>query len=218
MSAPRWIDCIAHRVLPLLAEGYIRLAGATTSVITEENPQSAALEAQGKNFIYAAWHCQQLMLIYTHRGRRACALVSMSRDGEYAARILERFGFAVARGSTSKGGTQALLALIDKAQQGWHPVITPDGPRGPARTVSPGVVFLAQKTGLPVVPIACGLKRKLTFNSWDRFMLPLPFGKAAVVWGSPVAVSESDDPAEAAAKIQRGLDAASARAERLAAE
>ena len=218
MSAPRWVDCIAHRAAPLLAECYIRLAGGTTSVIIKENPQAAALEAQGKNFIYAAWHCQQLMLIYIHRGKRACALVSMSRDGEYAARILARFGYDVARGSTSKGGPQALLALIDKAQQGWHPVITPDGPRGPARTVWPGVVFLAQKTGLPVVPVACGLKRKIIFNSWDKFMLPLPFGKAAVVYGNPIAISESDDAGAAAGKIQQELDAASAEAERLAAE
>jgi hypothetical protein len=201
----------------MAAEVYLRFVGITTRIKKIENPRVENLEKDGRNFIYAIWHCQQVFLMYAHQGGKVCALVSKSRDGEYIARLLPRFGMEAVRGSTSKGGPQALLGLLDKAQQGFHPVITPDGPRGPARTVQQGVVFLAQKTGLPIVPVACGLKFKAVFNSWDRFQLPLPFGSAAIVYGNPVDIAHDADAGEAARKIQTALEAASATAEQLAA-
>ncbi len=215
MASPLWMQSIIHRLAPLAAEAYLRFTGATTRVKKIENPLVSQLEKEGHNFIYAIWHCQQVFLLYAHKNSRICALVSKSKDGEYIARLLPRFGLEAVRGSTSKGGPQALLGLIDKAQQGFHPAITPDGPRGPARTVQQGIIFLAQKTGLPVVPVACGLKYKAVFKSWDKFQLPLPFGKAAIVYGDPVSIAQDIDTEEAARKIQAALDAASATADRL---
>ena len=216
MSTPRWLQPFLHSIVPVLARGYLTMTGVSTRITVKPNPGVERLESEGSNFIYAMWHSRQMFLMYTHRNRRACALVSLSRDGEYIARLLPKFGISVVRGSTSKGGPQALLALLDMAGQGYHPVITPDGPRGPACTTQQGVIFLAQKTGLPIVPIACGLSHKAVFNSWDKFQLPLPFGKAAVVYGNPVFIAEAQDPAQAALKVQRELDAATAEADALA--
>ncbi|MDD2772330.1 MAG: lysophospholipid acyltransferase family protein [Elusimicrobiales bacterium] len=216
MSTPRWLQPLLHSLVPVLAKGYLSITGAATRVTWKLNEGAQRLENDNSNFIYAIWHSRQMFLMYTHRNRRACALVSLSRDGEYIARLLPKFGTRVVRGSTSKGGPQALLALLDMAREGWHPVITPDGPRGPACATQQGVIFLAQKTGLPIVPVACGLSRKIVFNSWDKFQFPLPFGKAAVVYGNPVFISAAEDPVQAALKVQRELDAATAEADALA--
>jgi len=204
-----------HALGCMAGVAYLRFTGATTRIARVPNAEVDALEKAGKNFIYAIWHNRQVFLMYTHRNTRACALVSLSKDGEYMARILRHFGMEAVRGSTSKGGTQALLALLDKAQEGWHPVITPDGPRGPARQVQQGVLYLAQKTGLPIVPIACGLSHKIVFNSWDKFQFPLPFGKSKVVYGRPITVAEGDDLAAKTAEIQAELDMATDQADRL---
>lgn len=204
-----------HALGCMAGVSYLRFTGATTRIKWVRNAEVDALEKAGKNFIYAIWHNRQVFLMYTQRDTKACALVSLSKDGEYMARILRHFGMEAVRGSTSKGGTMALLALLDKAQEGWHPVITPDGPRGPARKVQQGVLFLAQKTGLPIVPIACGLSHKLTFNSWDKFQFPLPFGRSAVVYGRPISIAENDDLSVKTAEIQAELDLVTDQADRL---
>lgn len=173
------------------------------------------MDREGKNYIFAIWHCKQAFLIYTHRGRKICALVSMSKDGEYIARVLARAGLTAVRGSTSRGGTRALLGLLDKLEEGFCPVITPDGPRGPRRTVQQGVIFLAQKTGLPIVPLACGNSRKIVFNSWDRFELPLPFARASVVEGEPITIAPDESFEAAARRVKTALDLATDTADGL---
>lgn len=199
-------NSLKHKFIASLAEIYLRITGITTRIIKKSNDKEKEFEKTRRNFIYALWHNQQAFLIYAYRFKKVCAMVSMSGDGGYMAELLKNFGMKVVRGSTSKGGINAVLKLIDAAKQGYHPVLTPDGPRGPRQTVQTGILFLAQKTGLPIIPLTCHLKRKIVFKSWDKFELPLPFGKAIVVSGNPVTVKQKDDLKEKALELKTELD------------
>ena len=146
-----------HSLVSILAYLYLTLVRITSRVLWRNRETVAGLEKNGKNYMYATWHARQVPLIYTHKNQNICALVSRSRDGEYMTRILKHFGHTVVRGSTSKGGPLALLELMDSIESGFHPALTPDGPRGPGRNVQQGVIYLAQKTSIPIVPVACGM-------------------------------------------------------------
>ena len=142
-----------------------------------------ALYRSDRGAIYALWHGRMFFPMYAARHLGICVLVSEHQDGELIATVLRRFGCNVVRGSTTHGGLAALLQMI----RGWRPgvryAITPDGPRGPRETVQPGVVHLARRLGLPIVPITGAASRCFTFKSWDRLMLPWPFSRAAFYRG-----------------------------------
>lgn len=138
--------------------------------------------------IFAFWHARMLPLAFTHRGRGGAVLVSRSRDGELIARVLERLGFVTARGSSTRGGGEAALEMVARAGEGRMLGITPDGPRGPAERVKPGLAWLASRTGRPVVPLAAAADRAWVLRSWDAFRVPMPFARVCVGLGEPVIV------------------------------
>ena len=176
-----------HSVLSLLAWLYIQLVGKTSRInIREVNRYTGPA-------VYALWHRQEVLFIYLHRNQHVCGLVSKSKDGEYMARILKRFGFTFVRGSTTTGGIMALRGLIKAARDGYSVAITPDGPKGPIFKVQPGIVYLAQKAHVPVIPVACALSKKKILRSWDKYQFPLPFGRIEAVYGQPLAIAETDD-------------------------
>ncbi|HAN04467.1 MAG TPA: hypothetical protein DCQ25_04285 [Elusimicrobia bacterium] len=154
-------------------------------------------------------------MIYLHRGMNLCGMVSKSKDGEYMARILRRFGFSFVRGSTSSGSVMALRGLIKAARDGYSIAITPDGPKGPIFKAQPGLVLTAQKAGIPIVPAACALSRKLILRSWDKYQFPLPFGRIEAVYGEPIHVSPTDDVAAKALELENSLNALTEEAEKL---
>ena len=133
---------------------------------------------QGGNSLFTFWHAHMLIPAYTHRGRQVYVLVSRHRDGEAIARVVQKLGHGVVRGSTTHGGAASILALVERARQGYDLAITPDGPRGPRQRMQPGAVYLAQKSGLPLFPVGIATARKWQLNSWDRFEIPK--------WRSPV--------------------------------
>ena len=136
-------------------------------------------------------------------------LISQSKDGEYIARTVKRFGIGAVRGSRSKGAARVLLqAIRAMEEEGCDIAITPDGPRGPNREVAGGVVTIAQKTGKKIVPLGFTASRAWEFASWDRFMLPKPFGTLTLRAGAPISV-EGLEMDEAREKIKAALDAAS---------
>jgi lysophospholipid acyltransferase (LPLAT)-like uncharacterized protein len=136
--------------------------------------------------IGALWHNRLLLIPYVAArflaNRDGAALISASRDGSLIADVVERFGFLPVRGSSSRRGSAALLELADVVAAGRDPLITPDGPRGPVYEVSAGIVFLAQKTGAPIMPINFEYSSYWRVKSWDRFILPKPFSKVRVVF------------------------------------
>ena len=154
----------------------------------------------GKPVIFAFWHNRLFLMPYMFRKywkprqRRAAVLVSASKDGEKLARVLARFNLICVRGSTSRRGREALRKLARAVQDGCDVGITPDGPRGPRYRVQIGAVSLAQLTGASIVPVSYTLSRKIMLNSWDKFMIPLPFARCAVRLGAPISVPpEADD-------------------------
>lgn len=206
-----WTHVVGSQVIYL----YTLFLGFTTRNKFFKTKEAVELEKTGQNFIYAIWHNQQGFLLYPYRNTKVCSLISLSKDGEYIARVLPKFGMKAVRGSTSKGGFSALRALIDISHAGYHPMLTPDGPRGPVYKVHPGILFLAKKTGLPIIPVASGLSNKFTVNSWDKLRIPLPFGRSAIVYGNTVRVNADTDKKAAAEELERELNAATLRAEQL---
>jgi len=189
-----------YAFLSSLAWLYLLFAGSTTRIKTRNSPART-------DFIYALWHSQLAFMIYAKRNTWISVLVSKSGDGEYVARILRKFGLNTIRGSTSRGASQSLMELMERAGKGFPVALTPDGPRGPKGKVQQGIVYLAQKTGMEILPGGVWLSNKITFNSWDNFELPLPFGKAALVYGNPIKVTATDSLPAKAAELEEALNA-----------
>ena len=157
----------------------------------------------GRQPIMAFWHGRILPATYYFRRRGIVVMTSENFDGEWIAGIIERFGYGAARGSTSRGGSRALLQMARELEAG-HPVgFTVDGPRGPARVVQPGTVWLAKATGHPVLPFHLEASRHWSMSSWDRTQIPKPFATVAIAMGQPVDVpNDADEGAiEAARKV-----------------
>ena len=152
--------------------------------------------AQSAPAIYCVWHnrlglSMQAYFGYVRKHSHTsgmAAMVSASKDGGFLAAILECFHVQPVRGSTSRRGPQALLELTTWAERGFDLAITPDGPRGPCYKVQDGVMSLAQITGLPIIPVSYDLGWKLRINSWDRFLIPLPFSRCDMRLAKPIRV------------------------------
>ncbi len=146
--------------------------------------------------IYCVWHNRLALSMHIYfkfirkhsQTAGLAAMISASRDGGFLAAILQRFGVQPARGSSSRRGPQALRELTTWARRGYDLAITPDGPRGPCYAAQDGVIYLAQLTGLPIVPVTYNLGWKFRPNSWDRFLIPLPFSRCEFIFEKPILV------------------------------
>lgn len=134
------------------------------------------------------WHEALLPLLWWHRRQDAVIVVSEARDGQYLADFAERIGFRLVRGSSTRGGTRALLAAVRELEAGEVLAVTPDGPRGPRRQIKPGVLAAAQRSGTVVLPVHAEAESAWRLNSWDRFCVPKPFSRIRVAYGSPFGV------------------------------
>lgn len=152
------------------------------------------------NYIGSLWHNRLLIFPLVLRrffpNRRGAALISASRDGELLSDAIHHFDYDVIRGSSSKLGASALFQLTNVLAGGGDVVITPDGPRGPAYELGPGIVFLAQKTGKAVLPMNMEYSSCWRVKSWDRFIIPKPFSKVRVIIGQPENVKSTANDAE----------------------
>ena len=154
-----------------------------------------AVLASGRQPIMAFWHGRILTGTLYFQRRGIVVITSENFDGEWIARIIERFGFGTARGSSSRGGLRAMLQLVRDMEKGRPAAFTLDGPRGPARVAQPGAIWLARATGNPVVPFHMEASSKWTANSWDRTQIPKPFTTVAVAIGDPFDVAgDATDP------------------------
>lgn len=184
-------------VLCSLVAGYIRLIRWTGPWRLEGAHIPEALWNEGKPFIVAFWHGRILMLpTFWPRGRTVKMLISLHGDGEIIARVIAKFGLQTVRGSPKKGASQAFIGMIKVLREGDCVAITPDGPRGPRMRAAKGVVALARMTGAPILPATYSATRRKIVGSWDRFLLPLPFGRGVAIWGEPITVPADADDAE----------------------
>ncbi len=151
---------------------------------------------RGAPAVVAFWHerlplMPTLWLLARRRGTaaRVHVLVSRHRDGRLIGALVQRFAVQVVHGSSSKGGAAGLRTMAALLAGGDHVAITPDGPRGPRRRAAPGVAQLAELSGAPVLPCAAQTTRRMKLGTWDGMVLPLPFGRGAIVCGEPIAVA-----------------------------
>jgi 3-deoxy-D-manno-octulosonic-acid transferase len=173
---------------------YIRFVHRTNRWTVVGAEGARALRAEGRGFILAFWHGRLLMIpMAWQRLAPMHMLISAHRDGRIIAEAVRPFGIGSIAGSTRRGGSAALRAMVKRLQEGACVGITPDGPRGPALTASRGLVDLARISGAPIVPITCATSRRRVLASWDRFHLPLPFGRGVYLWGEPIAISAERD-------------------------
>jgi lysophospholipid acyltransferase (LPLAT)-like uncharacterized protein len=210
------------RLAPPLTAGAVRALGATLRLRADGLESVEALWTARRPLIYAVWHARILMvpwlnarLARTRGARPPRVLASRSRDGELVARWVTRFGLRVARGSSSRGGAAALRELTAALRAGEDVAVVPDGPRGPAERLQSGVVVLAALSAAPVVPVGFGARPARRLGSWDRFMVPLPFARAAVVFGKPFAVAHDADRETARADLERALREVTETADRM---
>jgi len=208
-------------IAAISAVGYrlIRLLGGTLRWRIEGFEHFDAIAAAGHQPIMAFWHGRILPATYYFRRRGIVVITSENFDGEWIARIIERFGFGTARGSSSRGGLKALLQLTRDMTAGKPAGFTVDGPRGPARVAQPGAVWLAKATGNPVLPFHLEARKHWTLNSWDRTQIPRPFSTVSIVVGEPFYVPQDadDEKIEAARQLlDERLKALEPRAQTLA--
>ena len=136
------------------------------------------------NKIYIFWHSKMLIGWWLFKKENYLALVSKSKDGDILTRLLKKWKYFVIRGSSSKGGKDALEQIFGEITDGNSVVITPDGPRGPAREIKNGALIISNRTGYPIIPIKIDCSnKKILKKSWDKFEIPLPFSKCEVSFG-----------------------------------
>ena len=170
----------------------IALLGSTLRWRVEGLEHFDAVLASGRQPVMAFWHGRILTATYFFRRRGIVVITSENFDGEWIARIIERFGYGTARGSTSRGAKRAMLQLVRDMKHGRPAGFTLDGPRGPARVAQPGAVWLAGATGNPLLPFHLEASSHWTFQSWDRTQIPKPFSSVSLVVGKPIDVASTD--------------------------
>ena len=141
-----------------------------------------------KPFIAAFWHYSVFYTMHLIEGRKWVAMVSASSDAEYVSKFLNRLGLITVRGSRRKGGLRALKQMTALMAEGMKAAIVADGSQGPALQVQAGAIYLASKTGAPILPFVWGAERYWAFHSWDRAVLPKPFARLALYYGEPMYV------------------------------
>jgi lysophospholipid acyltransferase (LPLAT)-like uncharacterized protein len=168
-------------------------------------------------YLYAFWHENILIPAYHYGRRDISVLISQHADGQLIAEACRHLGFRLVRGSTTRGGTEAIRQML-RASRSAHLAITPDGPRGPRRHVQPGVVYVAARTGLPIVPIGIAFQRAWRMRSWDRFAAPHPWSAVTCVTTEPIAVPNDlskDQLEHYRLKVENAMNEATIAAEKI---
>lgn len=142
--------------------------------------------------VFVFWHGKLLPIIYCFRGSNVYGLVSKSRDGELLYSTFKKLGLDAVRGSSSRAQISSVISLVKLLKEGHHVALAPDGPKGPRWKAQIGAVAIAKLANVPIVPVGCGIKRKIVFNSWDRFELPLFFSRIVFVAGKSIRVESED--------------------------
>ena len=181
-------DRALFSISALLGPWLIRALGALCryDIIGEEHIKTA--KSAGRGIILALWHGRMLLPIYHFRRQGVVSLVSYHRDGEFIARIVERLGYLIRRGSPREGGREGFHAMLRDLKDKRIVAIFPDGPTGPRYSVHDGILHLARLSGAPILPMSFAAKSCWRLGSWDRFMIMKPFSKGVVVFGEPMTV------------------------------
>lgn len=200
---------IGIRLLELACFVAIHLIGATVRFEVEGWENYESIIVSGKLPVWPFWHDRIFLSTYYFRNRGILVITSKSRDGEFIARFIKRFGFGAIRGSSSRGGARALVEMRRQMELGREIAFTVDGPRGPRYEAKPGPVFLAKLTGNPILPFLIEPKSCWTIKSWDKLQIPKPFTRARLIIAEPIPVEQELSEVQTEKKVaamQRSLD------------
>jgi lysophospholipid acyltransferase (LPLAT)-like uncharacterized protein len=184
-------------VVPTVGYTYIRALHATMRLEYRNAEVLRRVREESGPYILAFWHSRLIMMPYAYPGDRIVILTSEHSDAELLVRVLERFGHVMARGSSTRGGARGLRQILRRVREGHDVALTPDGPRGPSRRVKPGVVTAARLAGAPIIPVAFSARPVGRLRSWDRTLLPAPWGRGLYLYGEPQHVGAGSEDAEA---------------------
>lgn len=203
-----------QRFLVACAPFVVRLLAKTWRFRTMHTEGWQTLRCARRPYIFTLWHGHMLPLLAHHRHEGITILISEHRDGELIAQVAQRLGYQTIRGSTTRGGTRALLAIVRALEQGGEIAVTPDGPRGPAQAFAPGALIAAQRAQAPIVCVVIHVSRAWHLGSWDAFTIPKPFAKITVAYSDPTSVDADDAraAAEQTAQFQQLMQETEARA------
>jgi len=184
---------IRKKMAPAGLAAFIKIVCGTLRISEHPGDFSRIHGENSQPFIAVFWHSRLVFSGWYFSFYPSCAMISRHSDGELAALTVERLGIKSARGSTTRGGSSALKGLVRMLRRGLNAGLTPDGPKGPARSLQDGVVSLGQLSQRPVIPVSFSSRWALRLNSWDRFMIPLPFSRTSFVFGEPIMVPRKLD-------------------------
>ncbi|MCR9130056.1 MAG: lysophospholipid acyltransferase family protein [Alphaproteobacteria bacterium] len=213
--------------LGALLAGYMSLVKATTRWERRGLEHAEPVWESGRGVVGCVWHSRILMTIavWPKTAQTPAILISRSRDGDVVADAARRHGVGVVRGSSlnqrktgkQKGSVGAFREMARHVETGGCMAVTPDGPRGPRMRAGAGAIKLARTAQAPVLPCAWSTSRAIVFNSWDRFMLPLPFARGVIVYAEPISLDAGADEhaiKAAAQRLEEALNAATAEADK----
>lgn len=208
---------LIQRALAASAAGLIGAVKLTTRWRTVNGAVAASAWAGERPVIVAFWHNRLAMMPACWPSRAPFhMLISAHPDGRLIAHTVAHFGISTISGSSTRGGGEALRSLARALMSGASVGVTPDGPRGPRMTVGDGIMVLARLAGVPILPAAIAVSHRLLLNTWDRLIIPLPFGRGAMIWGEPITVPRDADEATLAAlraKLEEELTRVSVEAD-----
>jgi len=166
---------------------------------------------EGKNMIFCSWHSRLIVLPYyyynLYKFTNLSMMVSKSKDGEIMKRMLEKYKIEAIRGSSTRGGSSAVKTMIRIAKSGKDTAISLDGSKGPRYIIQPGALLLAQITGLPLIPLTFDTTKKKVLNTWDKMIIPLPFGHIYAKFADPVFIPrDTKDLAPYQQQLQETMD------------
>lgn len=202
-------DRLMIRAADLAFYFVIRFLGATARFEVEGWENHEQVTDSGGLPIYVFWHERIMMTTYWWRNRKIVVLTSQSRDGEYIARFIQRFGYGAVRGSSTRGAVGAVLEMARLMRAGCTVCFVVDGPKGPRHEAKMGPALLAKRSGHPILPVTMALKKHWTLPTWDLFQLPKPFTRAKVFVAPPIYVpadAGEDELSAARDKLQAVLE------------
>lgn len=196
MTHKRKVPYTKRTLIPWAAHALSHGAISTCRLSVENGAYFEERARAGKNMIFTSWHSRLVALPYYYYYRygftNLSIMVSKSEDGEMFKGLLERYKIHTVRGSTSRGGTSALKTMIREARAGRDTAISLDGSKGPRYRAQMGVLLLAQVTGLPIVPLTFDATWRVKMNTWDKLIVPLPFGRIYGVFADPLFIPREE--------------------------
>ena len=183
---------LAYSVICWVGAKYIKFVSFTNSWSFINKKYVENLWKKNEAFILCFWHGRLLMMpLSWNKEKKINVLISTHSDGQLLSKTVKHFNIETITGSSSKGGSEAIRNIIKSLKSGISIGMTPDGPRGPRMKVNSAIIKIASLTGHKIVPLSYSVKKKFFLNSWDKFLVALPFGKGCFIWGKPIKIKKN---------------------------